>query len=174
MEGQIKSYTIIKNEITVVTIFAYATKGIPGLEISGLGKYSKNLKEKIIYITRMRRLKIPCFRYVICIDQSKFDNQLSYEITRWLEYPVLLLYWHLAKQIPIRKLDDCICAGELNVSGSIIHSAEENKLQLKLEEIYTEQELSKLKHIGGPETNTKLWNISSSKLLEHIPDLKFI
>ncbi len=46
-----------------VDIFGYTSHGIPGLEIVGLGKYGKSVKEKFIYLTRVKNLKVPKKRY---------------------------------------------------------------------------------------------------------------
>ena len=47
METEIKSYIKTKTGIKVITIFGYASRGVPGVEINGVGKLSKNIKEKL-------------------------------------------------------------------------------------------------------------------------------
>ena len=68
MDTQIKSFYKSPQGIKFVTIFGHATKGVPALEINGVGKLSKNIKEKLIFITRTRKLPIPLRRFVICVD----------------------------------------------------------------------------------------------------------
>ena len=92
METQIYSYFKTPKGLKVVTIFGYATRGVPGLEITGFGKLSKNIKEKLIYITRTRKLKLPTKRFVICIDINDFDHDSTSQDLKWLEFPTLLIF----------------------------------------------------------------------------------
>jgi hypothetical protein len=43
METQIKAFYKTPQGIRFVTLFGYASKGVPALEINGFGKLSKNI-----------------------------------------------------------------------------------------------------------------------------------
>lgn len=96
-------------------LFSYSSQGLPGLEIVGLGTRSRALKEKIIYLTKSLKLKIPLKRYVICLDQelSKIVHDDFFEL------PILVLYWSMAGILPISELRDCLCSGTINSRGII-------------------------------------------------------
>lgn len=103
----------------VVNLFGYTTKGIPGLEIIGMGKSSRQLKEKLIYLSRQQPEGLPLSRFVLCLDDHEKlirigDNQL-----RWLELPFLILFWTLAGLIPMENLENCFSTGTIGVSGQI-------------------------------------------------------
>ncbi|PIK13950.1 hypothetical protein [Halobacteriovorax sp. JY17] len=117
MESMIKGIILNKNVYKTLNIFAYATKGIPGLEIKVGSSNSKILKEKIIYLTRKSSMRIPLKRYVICVEEV--GGSLQKEEVRWLELPILILYWSLAECLPISRLSDCICGGEITLEGEI-------------------------------------------------------
>lgn len=104
------------DKFKVVDIFGYATRGLPGIEIVGLGRYGRPIKEKFVYLSRLQQLKIPPRRYLICAelkDSGQSDN------IKWLELPLLMMFWSLADQLPIRNLDDCFCAGKVSVGGRV-------------------------------------------------------
>ncbi len=116
MEMQTNSYIFSKKNQSPVTLFGYSTKSLPGLEIHGLQKHGKTLKEKIIFITRSRQLVVPMRRFVLACDElDSFDA----ETVKWLEFPLLILYWHLAKIIPMSRLDNCLSAGHIHPNGLI-------------------------------------------------------
>ncbi len=117
MESKIKAITINRNTYKTLNIFAYATKGIPGLEIKIGSTNSKILKEKMIYLTRRSSMKIPLKRYVICVEEG--ESGIQKEEVKWLELPILILYWSLAECLPISRLNDCICGGEVTLEGEI-------------------------------------------------------
>ena len=75
METQIKAFYKTPQGIKFVRVFGFSTKGVPSLEINGLGKLSKNVKEKIIYLTRTRKLQIPMRRFVICLDLNELSEK---------------------------------------------------------------------------------------------------
>jgi hypothetical protein len=119
METQLQSCYFTKKGPMVVTLFGYATKSVPGLEINGLGKYGKAIKEKIIFITRTRQLQIPLKRFVLNVEISDELGDLESASVKWLEYPLLLHYWYLAGLLPISKLDNCLAVGSLTPSGEV-------------------------------------------------------
>lgn len=130
METQLQSCYFTKKGPELVTLFGYATKSVPGLEINGLGKYGKQIKEKIVFITRTRKLQIPLKRFVLNVEMTDDLGELESSSVKWLEYPLLIHYWYLCGIIPISKLDDCFCLGSLNVNGEI--SEPLNKEVLKI------------------------------------------
>lgn len=119
METQLQTCYFTKKGPALVTLFGYATKSVPGLEINGLGKYGKAIKEKIIFVTRTRSLQIPLKRFVLNVEITDELGDLESSSVRWLEYPLLLHYWYLAGLLPITKLDNCLAVGSLSPSGVV-------------------------------------------------------
>ncbi len=119
METQIHTCYLTKKGPSLVTLFGYSTKSVPGLEINGLGKYGKFIKEKIVFITRSRGLQIPLKRFVLNVEITDDLGDLESSSVKWLEYPLLLHYWFLAGLIPITKLDNCFAIGSITPSGII-------------------------------------------------------
>ena len=119
METQIHTCYLTKKGPSLVTLFGYSTKSVPGLEINGLGKYGKFIKEKIVFITRSRGLQIPLKRFVLNVEITDDLGDLESSSVKWLEYPLLLHYWFLAGLIPISKLDNCFAIGSITPSGVI-------------------------------------------------------
>ena len=138
METQLQSCYFTKKGPSLVTLFGYATKSVPGLEINGLGKYGKAIKEKIVFVTRSRQLQIPLKRFVLNVEITDDLGDLEGSSVKWLEYPLLLHYWYLAGLLPISKLDNCLAIGSLTPNGevvepinsSVIALCEENELHL--------------------------------------------
>ena len=97
------------------SVFGYASKGLPGLEIVGLDRNSKVIKEKLIYLGRHYQVRLPLKRYVLCVDDYCFESEES----RWLELPLLILYWKLAGILPIKKLENCFCGGKISTMGAV-------------------------------------------------------
>jgi len=118
MNSKINALYLRNSKVSSVEIFGYTTKGIPGIDIINLGKHGRTIKEKFIYLTKEMQIKLPLRRYVICIESGK-DQLPDAENYRWLELPILLLFWALAKQIPISKLDDCFSCGKVSTGGKI-------------------------------------------------------
>lgn len=119
METQLQSCYFTKKGPFLVTLFGYATKSVPGLEINGLGKYGKTIKEKIVFVTRSRQLQIPLKRFVLNVEIGDELGDLESSSVKWLEYPLLLHYWYLAGLLPITKLDNCLAVGSLSPSGIV-------------------------------------------------------
>lgn len=119
METQLQTCYFTKKGPSLVTLFGYSTKSIPGLEINGLGKYGKAIKEKIVFVTRTRGLQIPLKRFVLNVELTDELGDLESNSVKWLEYPLLLHYWFLAGLLPISKLDNCLAVGSLTPSGLI-------------------------------------------------------
>ncbi len=119
METQLQTCYFTKKGPSLVTLFGYSTKSVPGLEINGLGKYGKAIKEKIVFVTRSRQLQIPLKRFVLNVDITDELGDLESASVKWLEYPLLLHYWFLAGLLPISKLDNCFAIGSLTPSGEV-------------------------------------------------------
>ncbi|OFZ22995.1 MAG: hypothetical protein A2202_07765 [Bdellovibrionales bacterium RIFOXYA1_FULL_36_14] len=122
MDARISAYYPCINNVRAVPVFGYATRGIPGLEIIGLGKYGKNIKEKFIYIARKEKIKIPLKRYVVCVEGDLEDIEHILLNNRWFELPILIIYWSMAELLSIKKLDNCLCAGKIDITGKIINA----------------------------------------------------
>lgn len=102
-------------------IFGYCSKGMPGVEIVGLGTLGRSIKEKLIFLSRQFGIKIPLKRYVLCIDLPlELKKEKSFENCRWLELPILILFWTLSGKLELENLDDCIAIGKVQVNGTII------------------------------------------------------
>lgn len=172
METQIKSLIKTPKGLKLVTIFGYSCRGVPGLEINGVGKLSKNIKEKMTFITRYRRLSIPLKRFVISVDVNDLDEGLDYTHLKWLEFPCLLVFWHLAGFIPISSLRNCVSSGWLKVTGDVIHLHPENESLLEIKKQMNPIEYKSLKFISSKSlVETRM--IQTNKLLEHIEDMRF-
>jgi hypothetical protein len=162
METQIQSYAFSTRSPTPVTLFGYASKSVPGLEINGLGKYGKTLKEKIIFLTRSRQLQVPLNRYVI---SSEYDLDTDPAVLRWLDLPVLMLYWYLAGHIRMGRLDNCMVVGNITPSGDVFGKVDRNLTQITRD--------SKWLLLGHPPEGIEVPCIDPKELLGHIPDLRF-
>lgn len=173
METQIKAFFQTPQGIKFVTLFGYASKGVPSLEINGVGKLSKNIKEKIIFLTRTRKLKIPLRRFVVCVDINEL-NQIGEQYLKSLEFPILLLYWYLCGLVPIRDLNDCLTSGWIKANGEIFQTEVPSNFQRSYKDYFNFEERRELKLIGPPQNhNVDICLIESSLLLEHIEKLKF-
>ena len=173
METQIKAFYKTPQGIKFVTIFGYATKGVPSLEINGVGKLSKNIKEKMIYLTRIRKLQIPLKRFVVCVDLNELNDQHAHNL-KWLEFPLLLTYWYLAGLIPIKKLDNCLTSGWIKTNGEIYQMPIPISFKDGFKEAYSPIEQKSVKLISlKRDFEMGIDVINSSKLLEHIPSMKF-
>lgn len=130
METQLQSCYFTKKGPFLITLFGYSTKSVPGLEINGLGKYGKSIKEKIVFVTRSRSLQVPLKRFVLNVEISDDLGDLESSSVKWLEYPLLLHYWYLAGLLPISKLDNCLAVGSLTPSGIVEEPLDESVIEL--------------------------------------------
>lgn len=173
METQIKAFYKSSQGIEFVTIFGYATKGVPSLEINGVGKLSKNIKEKLIYLTRLRKLQVPLRRFVVCVDLNELNDKHTQHL-KWLEFPLLLMYWYLCGLLPIRKLDNCISSGWIKTNGEIFQMSLDQKFNNYCHDFFNPIELKQLKIINlSDDPGSGIDTINSSSLLEHIPNINF-
>lgn len=130
METQLQSCYFTKKGPSLVTLFGYSTKSVPGLEINGLGKYGKAIKEKIVFVTRSQQLQIPLKRFVLNVELTDDFGDLESSSVKWLEYPLLLHYWFLAGLLPIMKLDNCLAIGSLTPSGEVLEPIDRYVVEL--------------------------------------------
>lgn len=106
------------NDFETVQLFGYSSKGIPGLEIVGLGQQGRTIKEKIIFINKKLNLEIPRKRYLICLE-TELLSALAKKEKQFIELPVWLLYLKLTENLPIHSLRDVLSGGRLQVHGGI-------------------------------------------------------
>jgi len=163
METQIQSFAFSKRDSFPVTVFGYATKSLPGLEINGLGRYGKTLKEKITYLTRVRQLAVPLKRFVISTD---YDLEQDPELLRWLDVPVLLLYWYLAGLVPVGRLENCLAVGHITPGGVIV-----GRTSAALLATAAEDNLIIIN--PGFQTECQVSHLNLQEMLGHIPGLVF-
>jgi len=112
-----------------IPIFGYSTQGIPGVDVIGLGKMGRSLKEKIIFLTKSSNFKIPLRRFVLCIDVKELPDDL--DELRLLELPFLILFWSLSGILPITCLDDCFACGRIDVSGTVESLDQKGWMEIK-------------------------------------------
>jgi hypothetical protein len=166
METQLQSCYFTKKGPALVTLFGYATKSVPGLEINGLGKYGKAIKEKIVFVTRSRNLQIPLKRFVLNVDLNDEFGGLESGSVKWLEYPLLLHYWFLAGLLPISKLDNCMAIGSLTPSGLV-----EEPIDQMILRMCEEYDLHLISSEMGLETPRGV--IDGNDLFRHFTQLEF-
>jgi len=112
---------ILKGQSTeLVELFGYTTKGIPGLEIIGIGPSGRQIKEKLIFIARSQKLKISSRRFVLCLESHDLTSlSLKHENVQWLELPLFVLLMTLGGVFPFYQLSNCFCAGRIDLHGRI-------------------------------------------------------
>lgn len=161
MQNQISSFIEIPSGWHHVTLFGYSNQGIPGVEIIGLGNTGRLIKEKFIYLSKIRKLNIPSRRYVLCYESSLGEKKLTPEVIQWLELPLLILFWSLAEQIPILRLDDCLSSGRVLANGEIYFRDMEKAYQT------IQNEKAKMIYLGHEENM-----IDCRELFSSIPQLQ--
>ena len=119
MQTQLQTCLFLKNQTIYLPLFGYASKSVPGLEINGLGKTSKNIKEKIIYLSKEWKLKTPQKKFVLCLDQQMGIEDSSIKTYQNLELPLLLMYLYLSGNLPMARLDNCFASGTIAPSGEM-------------------------------------------------------
>jgi hypothetical protein len=160
METQIQSFAFSRRTPGHISLFGYSSKSVPGLEINGLGKYGRTLKEKIIFLTRSRQLPIPLNRYVI---STEYEIDSDPNVLKWMDLPVLMLYWYLAGLLKMGRLDNCLVAGHISPSGEIFEKTEDCMVKLAMLENWL---------CITSEHNVEQ-RIQASDILGHIPQLIF-
>jgi hypothetical protein len=153
-----------------VDIFGYVSHGIPGIEIVGLGKHSRPLKEKFVYLTRDLNLKLPKRRFVICVEGDIESKKFQNEEFRYLELPMLVMLWSLAGHLPFQQLDDCFCSGKVSVEGHIESIDYNESIQNLLLE-WLQDEADSIFKIIAPdksEINDQFYHLSIEGLWKHL------
>jgi hypothetical protein len=134
-----------------VDVFGYVSHGVPGIEIIGLGKYGRSIKEKFIYLTREKNLKMAKRRFVICIEGELEGKKFKDEEFRYLELPIMVMLWSLAGHLPFSSMDDCFLSGKIAVNGEIQCIDMTEKFQNSLREFLGLEDEQELK-IVAPDT----------------------
>lgn len=119
MNMRTKSLYPFAGQYCPVDIFGYASNGIPGIEIVGVGKYARTMKEKFIYLSRKKKLKFPLKRFVLCVEGEVEGKKFKDEEYRYLELPLLLMLWSLTGHLPLNDLEDCFASGKMSVEGEV-------------------------------------------------------
>jgi len=117
MNSSLFSYYLGPNgQYQLVSLFGYRSNSVPGLNILGPTNWCRSLREKIIYLSRTRKLALPLNKYVLVIEDYE---QLDAEVLPNLELPLMILYWNLAGILPLYSLDDCLLSGQVSSHGEI-------------------------------------------------------
>jgi hypothetical protein len=148
MSNHISIFSMIKSDdrgYLSCQLFAYSSKSLPAIEIIGMGKRCKIIKEKIIYWLKKRKIRLPSKRYVICLETFHRINFEDEESIRWLELPCLILLLVLSDSIKLSNVEKCFCVGHLGLDGDYFFPSP----QLNLEEIQQRHKDSTLLHIYG-------------------------
>jgi len=103
------------------TIFAHSSNGLPGVELIGFGNWARLIKEKIIYLVKVQKIKIPLKRYVLCFEEGPGLKNTEYEQIKWLEFPLLLVLLSLSDNLSLSSLEECLSCGYLDIKNKIIH-----------------------------------------------------
>ncbi len=152
MNMRTKSLYPYAGQYCPVDIFGYSSNGIPGIEIVGLGKYSRSMKEKFIYLSRERKLRFPLKRFVLCIEGEVEGKKFKEEEYRYLELPLLLMLWSLTGHLPLDHLEDCFASGKISVEGEVSALYLNGKEQENLNEMFKLEDDQVLKIIAPEKT----------------------
>ncbi len=174
MQTEIKTYLETPSGITYLSIFGYANRGVPGLEINGAGRLSKNIKEKVIYLSKSLSLKTQAKRFVICVDINDVGSNIDKGELKFLEFPILLMFWYLSGIIPIKKLDNCLARGWFNVRGEIFQSPYPITAKRAHWQGINPVEIKSLNIISSLESDNQFHKqIDARLLLGHLKGIKF-
>jgi hypothetical protein len=131
-----------------VDIFGYASNGIPGIEIVGVGKYGRSMKEKFIYLSREKKLKFPLKRFVLCVEGELEGKKFKDEEYRYLELPLLMMLWSLTGHLPLKQLEDCFASGKISIEGEVSELKLTQNEQKNLNDLFKLTEDQSLKVIA--------------------------
>lgn len=151
-----------------IEIFGHVSNGIPGLEICGLGGNAKIIKEKFVFLSKNRNLKIPLKKFTLSLDGPIDLKEATWDEVSDLELPLLIIFWSLAGFINLRRLHECITWGQVSSSGNIFQRAIECKEINQLPGDLT----NKSKIIWNNENENGYLIIKTGELLETVPGLK--
>lgn len=117
MEIKINSILPYQSTYQQIEVFGYNSKSQPGLEITGINGKGRAIKEKIIFLSKKRRLRYPLKRFVLCVEGENLDKcQVEY-----LELPLLICFWSMANILPLNRLDNCYASAKVSLDGEISH-----------------------------------------------------
>ena len=119
---RINSILPTTQDYKVVSLFGYRTNGIPGIELKGLPNNQNIVREQLVYLSKMFGIKVPIRRFHLCIDMPKEFLRMKKDLVedRFLDLPLLLLYWSLAEVIKIQELEYVFSFGRIEPDGQII------------------------------------------------------
>ncbi len=104
----------------VLGLYAYASNGLPGLEILGLpNAQGKCLKEKVIYLGREQGLALPPKRYMISVEGCESLPRQERDGLKYLELPIIFLFWSMTGHLNLRRPQDCLISGHVGLDGKI-------------------------------------------------------
>ena len=141
MSNHVSIHSMIKSDdrgYLSCQLFAYASKSLPAIEIVGMGKRGKIIKEKIIYWLKKRNIKLPAKRFVICLETFVRLNLDAEESICWLELPALILLLVLGDMIVFKNTEWCFCAGYLGLDGNYFFPTRELPLESMLQHLSSE------------------------------------
>ena len=101
-------------------LYAYASNGIPGLELIGLGSMGRGLKEKIIYLGRERMLKLPLKRFVISVEGHEDKLKKEREVLKNLELAIMLTFWTITGNLNLHRPENCLATGFVGLNGKVV------------------------------------------------------
>lgn len=162
---RLKCCLYINNKIHLVNLFGHANRGVPGIDMIGMGRWGKIIREKIIYFTRQEEVNSTLRKYTLCIEEGHLFTGKNEEFSKNLELPLLLLYWSLSKRIPIQHLEDCLAVGSVSISGEI-NIPKFNKEEWELiKGLIRKNELADLKFLSTGRGEDPFSNLDLSMLL---------
>ena len=129
MEIKINALVLNRNNYQWCEVFGYTSKGQPGIEIIGLGTRGRAIKEKLTYLSKRRKLTFPVLRFVICVEGDNLDKA----DIEYLELPILMAFWSMARVVPIQRLDQCFCSGKVSLEGEIDYLAISDQIWKQIE-----------------------------------------
>ena len=104
----------------VLGLYAYASNGLPGLEILGLpAAQGKCLKEKVVYLGRELGLTFPPKRYMISVEGRESVTRQERDGLKYLELPIIFLFWTMTGYLNLRRPQDCLISGHVGLDGKI-------------------------------------------------------
>lgn len=148
MNMRTKSLYPYAGQYCPVDIFGYSSHGIPGVEIVGVGRYARQMKEKFVYLSRKKNLKFPKRRFVLCVEGELEGKKFKEEEYRYLELPLLMMLWSLTGHLPLEHLEDCFASGKVSVEGEVTSLALSESEQGKLADIFRLEDDQALKIIA--------------------------
>lgn len=137
---KIKSLVPIKGHLMSVDIYGHRGRGIPGINVQGTCIALNFVKEKFYYLSKECGMHIPLAKYGLCIEFSADCEFNKKDIEwKWLELPLLILYWSLAGVLPISNLKHCFVCGKISVNRMITYPLFHQNVLLSFFDDYREK-----------------------------------